>query len=192
MKKTLLSLLVALGMGSAHAGLYVANSSAGYTTSGFGIPGMPGELTYVSGTLMASQAGTLTFSYLGSEAGHSDSFFGSSAGSFNNKSSTNNAFSMTTTGGPLSFYFKDVTSNTLVSNGGIYSQDFQNSFGLKQESNNSYLLLYNDYVKHGDKDFDDMVVRVVFAPVPEPESYAMFLAGLGLMGVIALRRQKNV
>ena len=28
------------------------------------------------------------------------------------------------------------------------------------------------------------------SPVPEPESYAMFLAGLGLMGTIALRRKK--
>jgi hypothetical protein len=28
------------------------------------------------------------------------------------------------------------------------------------------------------------------SPVPEPESYAMFLAGLGLVGTIALRRRK--
>jgi hypothetical protein len=27
--------------------------------------------------------------------------------------------------------------------------------------------------------------------VPEPESYAMLLAGLGLMGTIALRRKKS-
>jgi hypothetical protein len=29
------------------------------------------------------------------------------------------------------------------------------------------------------------------SPVPEPESYAMFLAGLGLMGTIALRRKSS-
>ena len=29
------------------------------------------------------------------------------------------------------------------------------------------------------------------SPVPEPESYAMFLAGLGLVGTIALRRRKT-
>jgi hypothetical protein len=29
------------------------------------------------------------------------------------------------------------------------------------------------------------------SPVPEPESYAMLLAGLGLMGTIALRRKKS-
>lgn len=31
---------------------------------------------------------------------------------------------------------------------------------------------------------------IVAAPVPEPESYAMFLAGLGVMGAIAVRRNK--
>jgi len=32
---------------------------------------------------------------------------------------------------------------------------------------------------------------VTLAPVPEPESYALLLAGLGLMGVIARRRQSK-
>lgn len=32
---------------------------------------------------------------------------------------------------------------------------------------------------------------VTLAPVPEPESFAMLLAGLGLMGFIARRRQSN-
>ena len=33
-------------------------------------------------------------------------------------------------------------------------------------------------------------ISVLAAPVPEPESYAMFLAGLGIMGAIAARRNK--
>lgn len=32
----------------------------------------------------------------------------------------------------------------------------------------------------------------VFAPIPEPETYAMLLAGLGLMGITASRRKKRV
>ncbi|MDP2883152.1 MAG: PEP-CTERM sorting domain-containing protein [Azonexus sp.] len=31
---------------------------------------------------------------------------------------------------------------------------------------------------------------VIYAPVPEPESYAMLLAGLGLMGLVARRRAR--
>ncbi len=34
-------------------------------------------------------------------------------------------------------------------------------------------------------------ISPVTIPVPEPETYGMMLAGLGLMGTIALRRQKN-
>lgn len=32
---------------------------------------------------------------------------------------------------------------------------------------------------------------ITVTPVPEPESYAMFLAGLGVMGAIAVRRNKS-
>jgi len=32
----------------------------------------------------------------------------------------------------------------------------------------------------------------IFAPVPEPETYAMLLAGLGLMGFVARRRQRKL
>ena len=31
----------------------------------------------------------------------------------------------------------------------------------------------------------------IFAPIPEPETYAMLLAGLGLMGFVARRRRQN-
>jgi len=31
----------------------------------------------------------------------------------------------------------------------------------------------------------------VFAPVPEPQTYAMMLAGLGLMGFVARRRKQE-
>lgn len=34
-------------------------------------------------------------------------------------------------------------------------------------------------------------ISVLAAPVPEPESYAMLLAGLGVMGAIAVRRNKS-
>ena len=36
---------------------------------------------------------------------------------------------------------------------------------------------------------NDGTANVIFAPVPEPSSYAMLLAGMAIMGVIARRRQ---
>ena len=41
------------------------------------------------------------------------------------------------------------------------------------------------------KDGLDGAGTVIYTAVPEPESYAMFLAGLGLMGLAALRRSKQ-
>lgn len=39
-------------------------------------------------------------------------------------------------------------------------------------------------------DFDDLIVGLRVAAVPEPESYALLLAGLGAVGFIA-RRQRG-
>ena len=35
------------------------------------------------------------------------------------------------------------------------------------------------------------MTTVTLAPVPEPETYAMFLAGLGILGVVARRRNRS-
>jgi hypothetical protein len=57
-----------------------------------------------------------------------------------------------------------------------------------------YAFAYED-IKGGssDNDYNDMVVtmRVAVAAVPEPESIAMLIAGLGLMGVVS-RRKKTI
>jgi hypothetical protein len=41
-----------------------------------------------------------------------------------------------------------------------------------------------------DGDYDDFVVGVRVAVVPEPETYALMLAGLGAFGFIARRRRR--
>ena len=40
-----------------------------------------------------------------------------------------------------------------------------------------------------DADYDDMVIGLTVAAIPEPESYALMLAGLAAVGFIARRRQ---
>lgn len=39
-------------------------------------------------------------------------------------------------------------------------------------------------------DYKTLFVNSLTAPVPEPETYALFLAGLGVMGAIARRKKK--
>jgi hypothetical protein len=52
-----------------------------------------------------------------------------------------------------------------------------------------FVIGYNDS-KESLTDWDDMVIGINIAPIPEPETYAMLLAGLGLMGFVARRRKK--
>jgi hypothetical protein len=52
-----------------------------------------------------------------------------------------------------------------------------------------YIIGFNDS-SNGDADYDDFVIGVNFAPIPEPETYALMLAGLGIVG-FAARRRKN-
>ena len=50
-------------------------------------------------------------------------------------------------------------------------------------------LSFFSYAGDGFYSLGEVTVMGVAVPVPEPESYAMFLAGLGLMGALARRRQ---
>jgi hypothetical protein len=62
---------------------------------------------------------------------------------------------------------------------GSYSFDYQNNeFGA--------------LIGNGDGNFIGALLdNVAVTSVPEPESYAMFMAGLGVMGFIARRRKKS-
>jgi hypothetical protein len=62
---------------------------------------------------------------------------------------------------------------------GSYSFDYQNNeFGA--------------FIGNGDGNFIGALLdNVAVTSVPEPESYAMFMAGLGVMGFIARRRKKS-
>jgi hypothetical protein len=48
---------------------------------------------------------------------------------------------------------------------------------------------YLAYSQLGTSGVVDGAGSIVYAPVPEPETYAMMLAGLGLLGLAARRRK---
>ena len=52
------------------------------------------------------------------------------------------------------------------------------------------ILGFNDGLRV-DADYDDMVIGIRVVAVPEPETYALMLAGLGAVGFIARRRQRR-
>jgi len=154
---------------------------------------------------LSTTAGLLTVTFLGYEALDTDTFFKVSVGTLTNKTATPNVSSLSgiVGVGSLDFNFSDTTLGTNVGNGGG---------GGGSGVFDSYMVLgtlsptggaFVPYTKGGlydlvigfndslavDGDFDDFVVGLTVAAVPEPESYALMLAGLAAVGFIVRRRK---
>ncbi|MGQ0509581.1 MAG: PEP-CTERM sorting domain-containing protein [Betaproteobacteria bacterium] len=189
--------LVGLGMilagGLAHAQLTITGSSF---LSWSGYNGQPALETGVlssgvRGTLSALAPGTATFTYLGNESGYTNAFnFSLGSQHLFESSAVGTAISGLVGAGALDFSFSTLAPAGSFSNGSTriaYIGDVSTAhFGRFD-----FVLGFNDSYT-GDADFDDFVVGVNFAsPVPEPETYAILLAGLGMLGFAARRRKLN-
>lgn len=145
------------------------------------------EMT-LGGTLMLTEAvAKVTFTLVGFESNFNNAF--SAGGQTLTNPNLGASFSFeNVAAGLLNFGFLTNGSGALKGNG-------HNATGLMlAEDNSSALILFND--RFGDRDFDDMVVKMSItplsvSPVPEPETVSMLLGGLGLLGLMARRRQRR-
>ena len=126
-----------------------------------------------------------------------------------NKGYTNNSISQSFTGSglvTLSFWYAPNSSSTGTTNQVNFALDsFLTGSVLGGSSNSTGWQNYTAQVDLGafgtktlsftaagaSDGIGGYIDNVSVTAVPEPESYAMLLAGLGLMGTIALRRNKN-
>ncbi|MDO8990255.1 MAG: PEP-CTERM sorting domain-containing protein [Sideroxyarcus sp.] len=211
MKRIALSLLLASLCGVAQAGSLVATISvpaitfSGYDGQPLGVTGAQNHGNW--GWLSTTSAGTFYATYLGQESGYVNSFsFGSGNGTLLESNALGTTISQSVgNDGIVNFSFSDNQSASHV----FSNRDQGNPFGFvimagqsstySQFGRFDYLLGFNDsWVQGfsgntvGDADYDDFVVGVNFvsAPVPEPETYAMMFAGLGLLG-LSVRRRKS-
>ena len=147
----------------------------------------------------------LTFTYLGKAAGHRSSFtydyLGVNENSFYTATTPRGSNFWVSVGveGNLELKFTDITaSNTNAFSGYADSNPNNDRFGFLDVSDidfgegageYDYLILFNDV--YPDADFNDMVVGVkAVQAIPEPETYALMLAGLGVVVFIARRRRQ--
>jgi hypothetical protein len=156
----------------------------------------PGQFTSgEEGVLTANQSGTFTLTYLGQESAFTDGIRISVGGAQLSELSSALGASITgsmTAGSALTFTFFG-SDNSTASNGEVFdtthpswavvARDVETPIGSF-----AYVLGFNDSANHDD--WDDFVVGLnPTAPIPEPQTYALLLAGLGVVGFVARRRQ---
>lgn len=132
--------------------------------------------------LLANSSGLLNFTLLGESTAHSDKQTFSVNGGvvFTGPDQTGAIFSLI---GPLtSIEFRSNPGEQYAPGGNGLIQYFKNASGT------SFLLAYEDF-PNGGIDYNDMVVGMNVTAVPEPESVALALAGLGMLGFMARRRR---
>lgn len=199
MKQALASAVLALASVAAGAQTLSIDSAdtvyfAGFNASGF----VPGSFSSgLFGTVVLSGPAQITYEYLGSESGYDTSLFADFlAGSGGVTEAGGSSASGWVDGGVLDFAFLDNHGGEVHNSAGAGWTSWSHpnpSFVIlgrrtARSGVTSYLLGFNDSYR-GDADFDDLVVRVSIAPIPEPGTYALMLAGLGIVGFIARRRR---
>lgn len=143
------------------------------------------DLSYVlkGGTLFLTEAASrVTFTLVGFEAGFINAF--TAGGQTLRNPNLGASFSFeNVAAGLLDFGFLSNGIGRPVGNGNASTSI------VLADNNRSALIFFNDSY-FGDNDYDDMVVQLAVTAVPEPETISMLLAGLGLMGFMARRRQR--
>ena len=197
------------GSGAANAGLSFEALTSGATvarTEAFNVAGFETLVVGTSltlGALKSDRPGTVTFTFLGQELGYTDKFYLTIPPTQSLlESGTPGLTSVTasTVAGYIPFKFEGGDDKFAI-NGGTWARDtsigligtnMSLSFNKRPAKTYAFVLGYNDSAGTARLgDWDDFVVGVNFvSAVPEPESYALMLGGLGLLAFVA-RRRKN-
>jgi MYXO-CTERM domain-containing protein len=138
-------------------------------------------------SLMLQGPATLSFTLVGFEASYNNLFLAGNQvlrNSIDGQSALGDSFSFKqTSSGAIDFGFLSNGKGWLWDNGSVVT-----GLMLSRDRSEALILFNDNYL--GDRDFDDMVIRVSISPVPEPESALLWLAGLAGLGGWLRRHRK--
>lgn len=138
----------------------------------------------------------ISYTFLGQESGYNNKFYDVSSGNalFESDPIGTSVSSLVNISGPLSFKFEGNVEKFAV-NGGPW--DKGTSIGLIGTNMQVGSTVYDFVIGYNDSagqkylgDWDDFVIGV--SAVPEPETYAMLLVGLGLIGFLLRNQSRSV
>ena len=146
---------------------------------------------------------SLTFTFMGKEAGYTNQLLTGSTVLLSNNAAPGTAsgpiaFNAGTNPGVVPFSFLAVTPGNLSAvNGGSIASGLQIAFAKISDS--IFYAFFDDGGAGPDKDFDDMVVRITASDVirtnqgstPIPAALPLFATGLGGLGLLGWRRKKR-
>ena len=198
MQQTIIAAALLITCGTANAGLTFVPTDTATRTEAFNIGGfatLPVDSTLSIGHLDYTGPGsqTVTYTFLGQESGFNNKFYDNLGGTTLLESDPigTSVSSLVSVLGPLNFKFEGDIGK-FAFNGGHW--DKGTSIGLigtnmvVGSTTYQYVIGYNDSAgKKHLGDWDDFVIGV--SAVPEPETYAMMLIGLFLIG-FSIRKQK--
>jgi hypothetical protein len=205
MKKVLTALALAALAVAAQAQVTFVDGTMRPVFANYDPNGVAGTLGPVVGgredAMINTTAGMLTATFLGFEAIDTDTFtFTLSSGTLSNKGSLNASITGPVAAGPLNFTFTDVFMGTSIGNGqnlGDFTSyavlgSFAGTVFTPFTLGGAYDLIlgFNDGLRV-DSDYDDIVVGLKVSAIPEPETYALLVAGLGAVGFLVRRRRKS-
>jgi hypothetical protein len=205
MKKVLTALALAALAVAAQAQVTFVDGTMRPVFANYDPNGVAGTLGPVVGgredAMINTTAGMLTATFLGFEAIDTDTFtFTLSSGTLSNKGALNASITGPVAAGPLNFTFTDVFMGTSIGNGqnlGDFTSyavlgSFAGTVFTPFTLGGAYDLIlgFNDGLRV-DSDYDDIVVGLKVSAIPEPETYALLVAGLGAVGFLVRRRRKS-
>ena len=198
-QRTIIATVLFIVSGSVSAGLSFVVTDTATRTEAFNIGGfatLPIGSSLSVGHLDFAGPGSqmITYTFLGQESGYNNKFYDVSGGNalFESDPIGTSVSSWVNILGPLSFKFEGNVDKFAV-NGGPW--DKGTSIGLIGTNMQVGSTVYDFVIGYNDSagqkylgDWDDFVIGV--SAVPEPETYAMLLIGLGLIG-FSLRNQRR-